>query len=107
MDKHDYELGLEPLLPEYVNPDLWLDENHCIEFTKLRDDVFPCGAILWHRKPYNALSATSGWCARGFQWRGPGIHWELHSLSPLHVEPSIRCSCGEHGFIRDDKWVPA
>lgn len=31
--------------------------------------------------------------------------WQLHSLDPLHVEPSILCSCGRHGYVRDGKWV--
>lgn len=34
--------------------------------------------------------------------------WELVSLDPLHLEPSIvvhRCGC--HGFIRDGKWADA
>lgn len=38
--------------------------------------------------------------------------WELHSLDPLHLEPSILCNaakggCGSHGWIRDGRWVPA
>ena len=38
--------------------------------------------------------------------------WQVHSLDPLHIEPSILRSsdeggCGLHGFIRGGKWVPA
>lgn len=38
--------------------------------------------------------------------------WQVHSLDPLHIEPSILMSpdkggCGLHGFIRDGRWVPA
>lgn len=36
-----------------------------------------------------------------------GPRWALHSLDPLHVEPSILCSCGRHGFVREGKWVEA
>ena len=36
----------------------------------------------------------------------PGPTWELHSLDPLHVEPSVKTT-SHHGFIRDGKWVPA
>lgn len=37
---------------------------------------------------------------------------EKHRLvcaDPLHVEPSILCpaGCGDHGFVRDGRWVPA
>jgi hypothetical protein len=34
------------------------------------------------------------------------VRWTLHSLEPLHIEPSVACGlCGHHGFIRDGKWV--
>jgi hypothetical protein len=36
--------------------------------------------------------------------RGP--RWQVVSLDPLHIEPSILCSCGHHGFIREGRWVP-
>ncbi len=35
----------------------------------------------------------------------PHVTWELHSLDPLHVEPSLLCGCGSHGFIRAGAWV--
>lgn len=32
----------------------------------------------------------------------------LVSREPLHIEPSILCPvCGDHGFIREGKWVVA
>lgn len=37
----------------------------------------------------------------------PGPRWQLHSIRPLHVEPSIQCSCGRHGFVRAGKWEEA
>lgn len=37
-----------------------------------------------------------------------GQRHSLISRDPLHVEPSILCrSCGDHGFIREGKWVSA
>lgn len=36
-----------------------------------------------------------------------GPRWTLHSLDPLHLEPSIRCGCGHHGWIREGQWVSA
>jgi hypothetical protein len=34
--------------------------------------------------------------------------WQLHSLEPLDVSPSLLCrTCGHHGFIRQGAWVPA
>lgn len=35
--------------------------------------------------------------------------WEVRSWVPLHIEPSLQsyCPCGDHGFIRNGKWVRA
>ena len=33
--------------------------------------------------------------------------WHVESLDPLTLSPSILCSCGDHGFIRDGRWIPA
>lgn len=33
--------------------------------------------------------------------------WTVVSEDPLTLSPSIQCSCGDHGFITDGKWVPA
>lgn len=35
-----------------------------------------------------------------------GPRWELESLDPLTISPSILCSCGHHGYIRSGRWVP-
>jgi hypothetical protein len=34
-----------------------------------------------------------------------GPKWDLVSLDPIHVEPSVLCDCGDHGWIRNGKWV--
>jgi len=33
--------------------------------------------------------------------------WDVESWAPLSLSPSILCSCGDHGWIRDGRWVPA
>lgn len=38
--------------------------------------------------------------------------WQVVSLVPLHIEPSVHCTpdkggCGSHGWIRDGRWVEA
>ena len=52
-------------------------------------------------------------CVGGISWCPDcsGPTWELKSLDPLHVEPSILTTCHvhsqHHGFIRNGVWVPA
>jgi hypothetical protein len=51
-------------------------------------------------------------CAGSVTFDLPGAdpkraRWQLLSLEPLHVEPSILCSCGRHGFVRNGKWEEA
>lgn len=32
--------------------------------------------------------------------------WELRSLDPLHLEPSVQCGCdGQHGWVRGGCWI--
>jgi hypothetical protein len=45
-------------------------------------------------------------------WALPGGDeklWTLHSLDPLHVEPSVQCTVHpeHHGFIRNGRWEQA
>lgn len=52
-------------------------------------------------------------CVGSISWCSDcsGPTWELVSLDPLHVEPSIRTTCREHpehhGWIRDGRWTDA
>lgn len=34
--------------------------------------------------------------------------WQVIDLNPetLHIEPSLLCSCGDHGWIRNGRWEP-
>lgn len=33
--------------------------------------------------------------------------WTVDVVEPLTLSPSILCGCGDHGYIRDGRWVPA
>lgn len=32
--------------------------------------------------------------------------WIVECWEPLTISPSVRCSCGDHGFIRNGRWEP-
>jgi hypothetical protein len=33
--------------------------------------------------------------------------WQVQSFDPPSFSPSLLCTCGDHGFIRDGRWVRA
>lgn len=33
--------------------------------------------------------------------------WTVESWDPLTLSPSVLCSCGDHGFVRNGRWVRA
>jgi uncharacterized protein DUF6527 len=76
-------------------------------------DVERFGAIIEHRAPdgsecsgmvtfdlpeVQAVLATES---------RPRPVWQVQSWDPLTISPSVLCSCGDHGFIREGRWVRA
>lgn len=69
-------------------------------------DVEKAGATVSHRKPDGSE------CASGVMFAGTpasdDVTWTVESWEPLTLSPSLLCRlCGDHGFIRDGRWVPA
>ncbi len=61
----------------------------------------------WHENPQGNL--CGGWVPFNVQskYTTPNsAKWEVRSLDPLHLEPSLLCNCGNHGFIRAGRWEP-
>jgi len=87
------------------DPDLELNP----ELVHLRDQLpAPVTGIVTHRLPdggtcSGAVTFDSP-LARGFF---PGPFWTVESWEPLTLSPSLLCHCGDHGHIREGKWVPA
>ena len=75
-------------------------------------DVEHFGALVAH--PY--ADGRPGECRSAITFEGDvqralepeHSRWRVTSWDPLTVEPSLLCrACGDHGFIRGGKWVPA
>ena len=102
--------------------DLDLGHDHTLMFTHWAPDralnpqydglpdVPRIGATVCHLKPDGSP------CASGIHFDSevarrvfPGqTGWTVESWEPLTVSPSLLClRCGDHGFIREGKWVPA
>lgn len=87
-----------------------IGHGHTIEFTTWGDHV-RAGLIDHHKKPDG-----TGCLGGGVLFDLPGVReafaersvWTVQSWEPLTLSPSLRCTvCGEHGFIRGGRWVPA
>lgn len=89
-------------------PDRSIPEN--AERYKDLDDIEKYGALVRHKKPdgsecCGSVRFDTPEVNRVDPNRGPG--WQVESWEPLTISPSLLCSCGDHGFIRSGKWVPA
>jgi hypothetical protein len=79
-------------------------------------DVDRWGAIVSHPNGPNPVAATStGRCEGAITFDGPVQQqvepnrpkWTVESWDPLTLSPRLLCGCGDHGFIRNGRWVPA
>jgi len=106
-------------------PDIDLGDNHKLWFTCFSPDrnlnpqyegipdVEKFGAIVSHQ----TKGGTECWCSinlrtpeieelmrRGF-YKDSHI-WSVDKWEPLTLSPSLLCTiCGDHGFVREGKWV--
>lgn len=70
--------------------------------------VDPAGILVHHR------AADGSWCMSAAHFDMPGlppsvkVRWQVVQAEPLTLDPSLEClRCGDHGHIRDGRWVPA
>lgn len=110
------------MLIDRIEYDIDLGNNHWIKFYGWhpdRDinpqydgipDIERCGAQVAHK------NKEGDWCASGIHFDtedvrkvfSPTSLWQVISWEPLTLSPSLLCMrCGDHGFIRDGKWVIA
>lgn len=101
--------------------ELDLGHGHALRFTRWGPDrelnphrahlpdVDRCGAIVEHQTPAGEP------CAGAVLFDDPVVRevfsgrpvWQVESWDPLTISPSVLCSCGDHGFVRGGRWVPA
>jgi len=90
-------MGFHPdraLNPQYADvPDV---ERYSVWVAHETKDGKPCQSAITLDSP----------TARRIDTRG--VFWPVVSWEPFTVTPSLLCvACGDHGFIREGKWVPA
>jgi hypothetical protein len=91
-----------------------LGGGHTIRwFTRNGEDVI--GAVEEHPSLTESRYHKKGEpCAGSIYFNVPECRmgdvprWAVESWEPLTISPSVLCKlCGNHGFIREGKWVPA
>jgi len=84
-----------------------LGDGHSFEFVSDKSGIN--GIDYFHQNKEG--NECSGWIPfNGSSWgnRFGNKGWDVQSLHPLTISPSLLCrACGDHGFIRNGKWVRA
>lgn len=86
-----------------------LGMDHTFEPTEYKGEF--AGGITNHLTP-EGKQCSGHISFAGRSWARSFDHkittWELVQEDPLTVTPSLLCrACGDHGWIREGKWVPA
>lgn len=96
--------------PPRETHDVDLGDGHYIDWSSYQGSI--CGGIITHRTD----KTESGWCAGSF-WIDDRYNkacgtkhaiWGFNgNLQTPELTPSFLCHCGDHGFVRNGKWVRA
>lgn len=86
-----------------------LGHGHSIELRASHDDAARIvGAIVRHPSPDGECERIGSYIGLDAERNTPPATWTVESWEPLTLAPSLHCThCGDHGFIRGGKWVPA
>jgi hypothetical protein len=88
--------------------------GHSIRFVEYNGDP-KAGLHDYHQRPDGKGECQGFITFEGSAWANefkthptPPPTWKVESWEPLTLSPSLLCrSCGDHGFIRNGKWVKA
>jgi hypothetical protein len=87
-----------------------LGDNHTMIFSEYQGEK-RVGANIVHQAADG--SKCQGWISfEGRAWansfNGSIATWKVEQDEPITLSPSIACRvCGDHGYVRDGKWVKA
>jgi hypothetical protein len=93
--------GLYGITYRMVSPTVGYSLHTC---SHVEDEMYSGALVGFDIGAENECVGGISWCP---ECNGPT--WELHSIFPLHVEPSIACRTHpeHHGWIRNDRWEQA
>lgn len=85
-----------------------LGSNHVLNLVTPDGASEPSGADVEHLTPDG--KPCMGWVpfdVPAHDWLPAERKWQVESWEPLSLSPSLLCACGDHGFVRAGRWVPA
>lgn len=93
----------------YLNFYSWNPDRELNPQWKDTPDIDKCGATIEHLTPAGKK------CIGSVMFNGPGqdvvfynrTKWTVENWEPLTLSPSVLCSCGDHGFVKEGRWVRA
>lgn len=95
-----------------MNNGAWIDigDNHHIRFVQYEGDLR--SGIDDKHLTKDGKECRGFLAIRGGAWdksfNGSIASWDMLNADPLTLSPSVLCRvCGDHGFIREGKWVKA
>lgn len=111
MKAPDLDLGSGHVLRWSIwDPDL--DFNPSIK-ERVQGLTFPAtvGAIVSHKKGGDSCDGFIYFDVPAAHWFNAESvgkqYWKVEKWDPLTLSPSLLCHCGDHGFIKEGRWVPA
>lgn len=116
---------IHPFAGETTKPhDLDLGDGHWLDWSVYKDEI--CGGIISHVKsdelkakqlaqygnqPWIERHCEGAFTISGTKWNQAEpdrANWTLSGgYQKPTLSPSFLCHCGDHGFIREGKWVRA
>ena len=86
-----------------------IGDNHRIRVLEYKDQK--AGINIRHKRPGTDIDCEGFVAFDNGTWAQEFDNkitvWQVQSMDPLTLSPSILCSCGDHGFIENGKWRKA
>jgi len=92
-----------------------LGHGHTLTLCRWPDIVVPAGGEPFHAADVDHPTPDGRPCSGHVTLDVPAMRemwpdvprWTVESWEPLTLSPSLLCWCGDHGFVREGRWVPA
>lgn len=104
--EHSFDLG-DGHRGEFVQ---WAPDRELNPGRAHLPDVEKWGLLIFH-KSVETGQPCAGFCTFAGDVQREvapqAVTWTVESWDPLTLSPSVLCSCGDHGYVREGRWVRA